>query len=1479
MAIETVSHYEIIDKLSDGGMGVVYRARDTRLDRVVALKFLLPQFSYSDVAERRFIMEAKAAAALDHPNICTVHEIGEAGDGRLFISMPLYDGESLKAKLTRGPLEAPQAIDYTRQVCHGLAKAHERGIVHRDIKPANVLVTDDGLVKIVDFGIAKLADVTMTATGGVIGTVSYMSPEQADGAKVDHRSDIFSVGVMLYEMLSGTLPFDGPSIPVIMNAILSEEPASLGSHCPSLPDRLVAATHKALAKDVDARYQSIQQLATELDQFDRSITRGTDAGTAIAGQHRAAELRPEGERRQATIVVCYLAGYDDMVESLAPDQVDYVAERCEGAAGEIVTRHGGVVNRYSGDELVAVFGIPTTHEDDTVRAARAALELRDQIREMEFSRDLGLAGSIDLQVGISSGSVVAQASTSGDQQYRMVGDALHVAGRAAEEADVGEVLVSAESRRLLAPFFATEEGTELKLKGGAQSATFRLLGESGLQTRLEAAEVTGLTAYTGRKGERDTLQSRAEQALRGDGQFVSIIGDAGLGKSRLLFEFSKSITQQPVTILRGRCQSYAGNSAYLPFLNMLRESLGLPSGDLRATDLEDALSRLRGIDEGLVEFFPLYLHLLTISTEQFSPPKHLKGEDLRVAIMEALSALLTLRTTQQPVVLLLEDWHWVDDASADALAQLAALVPSYPMLVVVTHRPDYAADFGSGPNYTRINLTPLDLGAALEIIKSVLDVDTVPDEFAELIHSRTGGNPFFLEEISEALREDGTIEIKDRGIVLAGSLEKHQLPDTVQAVIRSRLDRMDGDARDVLCYASVIGREFTRDILQCIRPDDTTLLQSVETLKGLGLIQQTRILPHVSYRFKHALTQDVTYESLLHHQRKDLHGRVGEAIEQIHADQLDEQYDLLARHFTRAEHWHKAVDYGMNSSSRAWQLSQFQESLSILENTESCLMKLPDDTDRRRTLTRLLLRKERLFELMGLRRRQLQIIDRLIVLPEVLADPAQLSEVYIRLGDVHILLRNHDAAEEALHKALDLCRQLGDAAQERKTLRSIGLLRWHQGRNQESLQVMERVLAADRKNNDLAAVIGDISNITAVLKDLGDYKRGKTYLNEAIQIAETIESTSKVAYLEHILGTVYRMMGETKSALEHHRRAAAVSESNRLWVQHGFNLSSVANIEWQQGNTEEAIQTYERAVRMLRRTRHAEGLSHSLRTLADILVGLQRHGEALPHLREAAELCATMEDRQTEAQLWLSIGEVHEQAGDYPEAMTAWGKGRTLAQQAEDTAIELEILQQMALFTRNQVPEPSLALQYYREALAVARSANDAAKEGDLCNTMGIMEWERGNFSDALQHYERALALLQDQEETADAGLVLTSIGVTLHKLGRMDEATERLSQAVQHNRTVGARQLEGFALAALGDVQSDQGGLEDAIASYSQSLDIRRDIGDLRGEGWMQHNLARTYASVGTLDRKRDCATEAWRIAEACDDEELIEALRHLKD
>jgi serine/threonine protein kinase len=273
----TISHYRILEKLGGGGMGVVYKAEDTKLKRIVALKFLPPELTRDDEAKQRFIHEAQAASSLDHNNICTVHEIGETNDGQIFIVMAYYEGETLKTKIDRGPLKIEEGVDIAIQVAQGLAEAHERGIIHRDIKPANIIVTKDGVAKIVDFGLAKLSGRTMlTKIGSTLGTAAYMSPEQARGEQVDQRSDIWSLGAVLYEMLTGKRPFESDYEQALVYSILNEEPKPMRSIRSTIPIELDRIVRKALAKNPDKRYQNIGEMSAEMEPLDK---RGRGVGS------------------------------------------------------------------------------------------------------------------------------------------------------------------------------------------------------------------------------------------------------------------------------------------------------------------------------------------------------------------------------------------------------------------------------------------------------------------------------------------------------------------------------------------------------------------------------------------------------------------------------------------------------------------------------------------------------------------------------------------------------------------------------------------------------------------------------------------------------------------------------------------------------------------------------------------------------------------------------------------------------------------------------------------------------------------------------------------------------------------------------------------------------------------------------------------------------------------------------------------------
>ena len=265
MVGKVVSHYKINEQLGEGGMGIVYKAEDTKLGRIVALKFLPSRYIQDTEKKERFIHEAKAASALDHPNICTIHEINETEEGELYITMGYYDGETLKDKIKKGPLDCKEAMDITLQIAKGLAKAHKKGIIHRDIKPGNIIITSDSVVKILDFGLAKMAGVTMTMDGSTLGTVAYMSPEQAAGGEVDHRSDIWALGILFYEMLTGRLPFAGEYPQALIYSILNNEPEKLSNYLENLPEDLEEILNKLLEKDVHKRYKNIVHFIDDLN--------------------------------------------------------------------------------------------------------------------------------------------------------------------------------------------------------------------------------------------------------------------------------------------------------------------------------------------------------------------------------------------------------------------------------------------------------------------------------------------------------------------------------------------------------------------------------------------------------------------------------------------------------------------------------------------------------------------------------------------------------------------------------------------------------------------------------------------------------------------------------------------------------------------------------------------------------------------------------------------------------------------------------------------------------------------------------------------------------------------------------------------------------------------------------------------------------------------------------------------------------------
>ena len=1541
---QRLGHYRILSLLGKGGMGEVYLAEDHRLERQVALKVLPAAFTQNPERVRRFEREAKAASALNHPNILTIHEIGAAataGGGVHYIISEFVEGQTLRALIADNRLSVRKATAIAEQIADALGVAHGAGIIHRDIKPENVMVRPDGLVKVLDFGLAKLTetrnaergtrpekaetllqdaphlprsafrDPTSTTPGAVIGTVSYMSPEQARGLGVDARSDIFSLGIVLYEMIAGRAPFAGATPTDVIISIVQQEPEPIARYAPTTPPELGQMIAKALCKDLQARYQAVQDLSFDLKRLQRQLESGADqlrlpcpscrhenpVGFAFCGQcghtlavpetqllpdtlalperaphpTRVSAAPPEGERRQATVLSARLSGYAAMVEQLSPAEVEEILGRIEAAAAEIIESQDGVLERVADEEMIALFGLPSAHEDDYLRAVRAGLAIHARVRELCAEVEARVGEPVRMATGISTGALVTQAQSgnSGSGGRKVIGEALETAERLVAFAEADELLISQETQRLVASFFEAEASGPFPIKPKTKPVTvYRVLKESGVHTRLEAAEQTGLTRYTGRDNELGALNRALAMAISGEGQFVTVVGDAGVGKSRLLLEFQRGLAGHPVTVLQGRCQAWQSNIPYLPFIDLLRDTLHLREGDAPAERLANAVAGIRALDANLESYIPVYLSLLSLQSEQHPLADHLRGEELRVAIREAIAALCTLKARDNPAVIFLEDWHWADDASEETLKRLAGMLSAYPLLVVVTCRPERAFDWLYAVPHARINLAPLDVAHSTSIIQFALKAEDLPEGLSELLYQRTGGNPFFIEEVCRSLVEHGRLQVAEGRATLQGTLAKLDLPDTVQSVIRTRLDRLDNEARQVIRHASVIGREFNRSILARVLGDATDLSPRLEKLQMLGLIQQTQVLPEPAYRFKHILTQEVAYDSILLHQRRSLHEAVGQAMEAAYRDRLEEHLEVLAQHFSRAENWAKAAQFGREAAEKASRLSRFAEALQLFEQAEGWLAKLPESVEKKASLANLLLQQERQCKKLELRERQQVLIERLLSLLDTANDQALLSEVYLRQGELLTLLDRYEEAKESLQKSLTMCRVLADLRGEGAALRGLGFLYWYQGHYEDAIQLNELALKLYRMLNDPNESIAVLLNLVGIVRSRGETERAFEYLQEADELNKELGNPNHQAAILYFFSNVYRDRGDIETALRYYQQSYEIDLQHRLFFMQTFVLKGMANLCWELGKIEECLRHCDNLV-MLTRSLHLKNeLAPALSAHGLYLLALNRFDAALPRLREAAELFAELGDNENEIVALTGLARSYEQSGAGIETcLSVWEKIKTRRQQQQHTVGEIGALKEMARLNRQQPSGRDAALGHLQEAVALAATSEDAAAQGDLLNTMGIIEWERGNYDGALRHYEQALQVFQRLADRKHAGLLLNSIGVTLKQLGRTDEALSRLEEAVQLHRASGQRLLEGHALAIIGDLFNETGLLDKAAEHYRASLTIRREIGDRKGEGWM---LARLAAVTVAPNEARDLLNQALVIAEEIGDEQL---------
>ena len=846
----------------------------------------------------------------------------------------------------------------------------------------------------------------------------------------------------------------------------------------------------------------------------------------------------EGERKHVTVLFSDLTGYTAMSEKLDPEEVKDITTHIFDEISKIISKYEGFIEKFAGDAVMALFGADAAHEDDPVRAIQAAREIHDLVDSLSPQYEERIQQRLSMHTGINTGLVVTGEVNLEKGTHGVAGDAINIASRLSQLAKEGEILVSSDTYRQAESYFIFECLDSKELKGKTTPMVpYCVVGETKIQTRFEAAEQRGFTQYIGREQELSALDDILDKAITGMGQFITVVGEAGIGKSRLIFEFRHSLDSDKITVLEGRCQAYGVDTPYLPLVNALRRGLDLREDASPDQLTEKAVANIKSIDPTLKNYIPYYLNLLSIPSDKYPLPENLKGEDLKKTFQEALSAIITLNTQNKPMLLILEDWHWADEASGAALKHLVSVIPPYPLMLVVLYRPGYKASWENIDFHTPMVLKPLGLSNTEGVIKSTFNADSLPKGLGEMIHERTGGNPLFIEEVANSLMEQEVVLINSRRAELTQSIEKIQLPNTVQAVISSRFDRLERKMQETLRLASVIGREFAQRILERLTPNSKELSKPLEELKAMEVIQQITILPEAEYIFKHVLTQVVVYESLLLKRRKELHGLVGQAIEEFYKDRLEEQYEALAHHFSISNYFDKAIQY----------------------------LELAGD------------KATKYFSLGEARRHFRAAIDLLDSKKKTSEDKILYINLSLKWAEVSHYVASEDHIE-ILKLSLKYAQDLKNEAQIAKNTYWMARMQYSLGNMIESLPYYEKCIEmADLlEGEEMRALsynfLGRICLFTS------EWVKAVNYLEKGIPMLERLGNQDEIAYSTGMLGLIYGFMGNFEKGFSLINKAFHISREIGNKTREAVSLMYMCGVNLYQGVWKESLKYGSQAV-------------------------------------------------------------------------------------------------------------------------------------------------------------------------------------------------------------------------------------------------------------------------------------------------------------
>jgi serine/threonine protein kinase len=1221
--------YLLVERIGFGGIGEVYKAKAFGINgyqQLVAIKTIRAVFSDEQDVIELFRNEALLSLTLDHKNVIKVYDYGKIKD-KHYLAMEYIHGRDLRSIIKRAQqkgsyLPLPYALYIMSELTNGLAYIHNTknienqdiGIIHRDISPSNIIISYNGDIKIIDFGVAKTENPnSLTQDELFVGKLKYASPEQIELKKLDHRSDIFATGILFYEMVTNQNPFEGDTEVETIKRIKKGTYQTIKKINPDIPEQIEKIIKKAMEPAPENRYSTAANFRDDIINFmqgkniivkpkelihymerlfidapldiedqaeshredytiisDTARVKISESGEIVKIEQTQPKIKKE--KKNVAVLGIEIQSIKDLVGKMNKEELSAIMNEIFKKMIDVIYKYEGRIDKLYQKKLIATFGVPKIHEDDAKRSIDASFQIKNHINTLET--DLKI--KINYKIIADFGSLIVSYEEADINSYTLSGNVI----------DRVEGLFSSVPFNTIT---STEEMLDL------EGLTFDKIGQITIQNqtcdyysislneiKVEKLAKKILSKFVGRIEELNTLNELFLKAKNNSGQVISIQGDIGTGKTRLTNEFTKNLPLEECVIFDTNAKqltdkNYKKGLSYWLLLDLVKKI-----ADIQETDSEGILKKKLialtqySIDERDVA---LLAKLFSVDLKE-SSIEFLEGKKLKFEIFLSLKKLLISLAKNRVLVITFDDLQWADVSSLEFLEYLAKYILDEKVLLICLSRPEIESHFKDLSCYTEIELELLTQNEASTLIDSILQDRAKNEPLKSIILTKSEGNPLFIEEIIKSVQEGKDI-VKMETI----------LPKTLQGLLASRIDSLDEKTKLILKCASVIGKNFKHELLEKVVHDNPELSIELADYLDIGiahLIKSDILYPNVhkneiDYAFKHSLSQEVAYNSILDDMLMKVHFTVGESIEDIFEERLDEYYEVLAHHFELAQSVAKTFHYYELSGSKLQKSYVIDEAINYFSKAKSLLTSQKLDLD------------------------PLNIKKKTIDLNQ------HLLEIYYQTG-------NWNTGLSINKETINLSEEIHDKRMQAKSLHTLARFYKAIGQWKKSLEYLNHALIIAANLDDKFLVCDLKREIGGIYNFMGDTATALKYIEEGLSIARILNDEHIIAKYQNDRGLLYCKKEQFDEALDCFTSSIKFKQKVNDKFGVGVSIGNIVDVYYSKKEYEKALEYCKDALKTVEEIKDSWGIAVNLHNIGDIYFQLKKYSEAINVLEKSLKI-------------------------------------------------------------------------------------------------------------------------------------------------------------------------------------------------------------------------------------------------------------------